>query len=155
MADPIKISIAGKSAKKKRQPVCEDGSKRINVTFTRDEFNQISNIAYGKGFTLSEQVRQWALQGKNGELNVNNLSIITPIIHEQIDNVISPKMERMIALQVKTCIQAAAGVYLSGEALANFIPEELQQDFKEAYEKARKKAVIYVKTKQELQEGEK
>jgi hypothetical protein len=122
-------------------------NKRINVTFSEEEYNQIRNLAGKNNECMSALVRSWAEQGLNGTLTEDNISVLVPIIREQVENVLSPKMERMIALTVKTCIQAGTATYLTAETIANLLPDELQLDYREAYEAARKKAVAYIKSK--------
>jgi len=124
-------------------------SMRINVTFTKEAYDQIKHLASVRNECMSALLRDWALQGLNGELNVKNISLISHIIREQIDSVLGPKMERQIALTAKTCIQASAAAYLTAEAISGFLPDELQQDFQETYIKARKKAVEYTRRKNE------
>jgi hypothetical protein len=122
-------------------------NKRINVTFSEEEFNQIRSLAGKNDECMSALVRSWAEQGLNGTLTKDNISVLVPIIREQIESILSPKMERMIALIVKTCIQAGTATYLTAETIANLLPYELQKDYQDVYDAARKKAVAYVKNK--------
>lgn len=58
-----------------------------------------------------------------------------------------PSIERLAALSAKTCIQTSAAAYLTAEAIARFVPVELQEDVAAVYEDARKKGVRYTKSR--------
>lgn len=126
--------------KKKR----ENGS-RINVKFTKEDYDTISGIAAKRGVSMSEVVREWVLQGLNGTLTEDNMEFIVPIIRQQLQEILSLQVERLAALSAKTCIQAGTSAYLTAEVISRFLPENRQIDYQEAYDQARKKAVKYLK----------
>lgn len=128
----------------------KDDRGRINVTFDIDTYNQIKAIADKNKLSMSEVVRDWALQGLNGTLTQKNLDVLVPIIRDQLKSIIDPAVNRLATLSVKTCIQAGASAYLSAEALHSFVPEERSEDFLISYENARKKAVAYAKSKSDI-----
>lgn len=121
--------------------------KRIAPTFEREIYKQIEAVAHKQNKDLSEVVRDWTIQGLNGTLTQDNLDMITPIIREQIKAVIQPMLERMIALEVKTCIQSGTAAYLSADAILKFVPPAQRNEVQDSYEAARKKAVAYLKNK--------
>jgi len=121
--------------------------RRINPTFTDVEYDQISNLAGKENKAKAEVVRDWAIEGLNGQLTKDNIEYLTPIIRRELQSVIGPYMERMISLMSKAGIQAGAAAYLSAEAIAKFVPPEDQQDVQETYMAARKKAVGYMRKK--------
>ena len=94
---------------------------------------------------MSSAVREFTSKGVNGELTEKNIDFLTPIIRRQLESIMDAKMERLASMTAKTCIQAGTAAYLSAEALNSFVPVSHQQNFIEAYEKARKKAVRYLK----------
>lgn len=122
-------------------------NKRINVTYLPEVYEQIKLIADKNGISMSEVVRDWSELGLNGELNVKNIDLLTDIIREQIEVVIRPLMDRLLALSAKTGISAGTSAYLSAEAISSFIPLELQKDFQEVYQLARRKAVVDMRKK--------
>lgn len=117
---------------------------RINVTFDIDSYNKIKLIASKNNISMSEVVRNWAMQGLNGTLTKDNLDLIIPIIREQLDSLLDPAVNRLASLSAKACIQAGAAAYLSAEAIAKLVPIELSEDVATCYEIARKKAVRYM-----------
>lgn len=126
--------------KKKR----ENGS-RINVKFTKEDYDTIAGIAAKRGVSMSEVVREWTIQGINGTLTENNMEFIVPIIRKQLQDILSLQVERLAALSAKTCIQAGTSAYLTAEVISRFLPEAKQIDYQDAYDQARKKAVEYLK----------
>ena len=81
----------------------------------------------------------------NGQVSRDNVDLISRILRQELQAVLGRYFERLIALQAKTCVQAGTAAYLSAEALSSFVPNQLQRDFVEAYEAARKKAVQYTR----------
>lgn len=124
-----------------------ENGHRINVKFTEKDYETISNIAAKKGVSMSEVVRQWAIQGINGTLTEDNMEFIIPIIRKQLQDILSLHVDRLASLSAKTCIQAGTAAYLNAEVISRFLPESKQLDYQEAYDKSRKKAVEYLKGK--------
>lgn len=120
---------------------------RINVTFDDDSYNQIVNIANKTNTSYSEVVRDFALQGINGELGVKNIDLITMIIREQLRTIIKPETERICALLAKATIMSATSTFLNAETISRFVPQNKQLDIQYAYDAAHKKAINYTKKK--------
>lgn len=126
--------------------------ERINVTFTIDTYNQIKLVADKRGISMSELVREWSMEGLNGTLTENNLDVLAPIIRDQLRNILEPAVDRLATLSAKTCVQAGAAAYLSAEAILKFVPEEEKEEVVKSYESARKKAVLYMRGRSDLDE---
>jgi len=120
-------------------------SPRINVAFEAEAYEQIRLLAAKQHTSMSEVVRNWALQGLSGDLNADNIGLITNIIRTQLQDVMRPSIERLASLNAKTCVQSGTAAYLSAEAILKFVPASRQQEVEEAYELARKKAIAYLK----------
>lgn len=127
---------------------------RISVTLDRDSYDKVKIIAHKQNRDMSDLIREWTIQGMNGELTEKNLEIIVPVIREQIKNVIEPMLERSISLTAKTCIQAGTAAYLSADSILKFVPKEQREDVRESYEKARKQAIEYTRAKVKLEADE-
>ena len=121
-------------------------NSRIYVTYDAETYEKICLIAHQEGRSNSDVVREWTKQGLNGELAEKNLDVITPVLREQIRSAIDPKLERLISLVAKTCIQAGTATYLSADAILKFVPAEQREEVRESYEKARKQAVAFMRT---------
>lgn len=131
-----------------------ENTKRINVTYDIETYNKIERIAHKENKSMSDVVREWTCQGLNGTLTASNLDILVPIIREQLQSVLDPKMERMIALQAKTCIQASTSTYLAADAILKFVPPGQRTEVKESYDAAKRQAIIYMKSKADMNEEE-
>lgn len=126
--------------------------KRINVSFDIETYNAIKTIAHKENRDMSDVVREWTLKGLNGYVTEKNLDVITPIIREQIKAVMEPMMERMISISAKTCIQAGTAAYLSADAILKFVPKEQREEVRDSYEKARKQAVEYMRSRVKIED---
>lgn len=118
---------------------------RINVVFDPETYEQIKGVAGRQNKSMSEIVRNWSMQGLNGELNAKNIAFITELLRDQLQDVMQPYVNRLAALSAKTCIQAGTAAYLSAEAILKFVPSKQQEEVEVSYELARKKAVAYLK----------
>lgn len=127
---------------------------RINVTFEDDTFKQIENIANSTHTTLSEVVRNFAIQGINGEVGAKNIDLITSIIREQLRVILKPDTDRICSLLAKGTIMSATSAYLNAEAISRFVDINLQSDVQSVYDQAHKKAVLYTKSKINLDDNE-
>lgn len=128
----------------------QDDRHRINVTFDIDTYNQIKAIADKNNKTTSDIVRSWAMQGLNGTLTKDNVDILVPIIREQLSSIINPAIERLATLSAKACVQSGAAAYLSAEAINRFVQPSEREEVARVYEAARKKSVLYIKGKENL-----
>lgn len=125
-------------------------STRISVTFDDDVYRQLKLIADKNGDSAASVVRELVQRSLDGELTAANLTFITSIMREQLKDVIQPFIERLAALNAKTGVQAGAAAYLAAEAIAKFVPDNMQAEVTETYEQARKKAVAYIQRRGDL-----
>lgn len=131
----------------------KDNRHRVNVTFEQSDYEKIRQVAAKLGKDPGTLVREWALEGLNGNLNSSNIDFILPLIQETVRNVLLPELATMRKMEAKTCIQAGAAAYLSAEAIYRFVPENYRSEVKEAYEQARKKAVHYLRSNSTIPES--
>ena len=122
-------------------------TKRINATFEVSDYEQIRNLAHKEGRTMSEIVREAAIDNLTVRINAENIDMITHIIREQLRDILKPDIERLAALSAKTCVQSSTAAYLTAETISKFVPLQEQEEFRECYEKARKKGVEYTRRK--------
>ena len=127
-------------------------TKRINVTFEVSDYEQIRNLAHKEGRTMSEIVREAAIDNLTVRINAENIDMITQIIREQLRAVLKPDIERLAALSAKTCVQSSTAAYLTAETISKFVPLQEQENFRDCYEKARKKGVEYTRRKLDHEE---
>ena len=59
-------------------------TKRINVTFEVSDYEQIRNLAHKEGRTMSEIVREAAIDNLTVSINSENIDLITQIIRSKL-----------------------------------------------------------------------
>lgn len=119
-----------------------------NFKVLPEDFERIEKYALKQGVNKSDFMRKAVFKAMEEEISSENIGIVRSIIHEELESVLFPYMERMIALQVKSVIHSATSGFLNAEAISRWVPDEMQDDMRTVYEKARKKAVLSVKTKE-------
>lgn len=114
---------------------------RISPTFNEVTYNQIKQLAHKENKDMSQLIREWTEERLKGEVTQNHIDFLCRIMREQLKDVLTPYMERIIALSAKSSIQAGTAAYLTAETISRFLPAELSADVQEVYEQARKKAI--------------
>lgn len=117
---------------------------RTSVTFDDEIYRQLQLIADKNGDSVAATVRELVQRSLDGELAAANITFITGIMREQLKDVMQPYVERLAAISAKSGVQAGAAAYLAAEAIAKFVPDNMQAEVSETYEQARKKAVAYM-----------
>lgn len=122
---------------------------RINLTVEATTYAELEKLAAqkGKGVTIPDVIREQIDRGLTTNYEVENIDLITRILQEQLSAMIVPAVERLAALNSKTCVQAATAAYLTAETINKFVPTQYQEDFNLVYEKAKKKGVAYTRNK--------
>ena len=121
--------------------------KRVNLTLELSTYNELEKLAAARQITIPDLIREHIDQGMTINYEIENLDFITGIIREQLSAILIPTMNRIAALQSKTCIQAATSAYLNAEVINKFVPEKYQEEYLDVYEAARKKAIAYTRNK--------
>jgi len=109
--------------------------KRITITFTEEEYEVIRNLASKQNISMSEVVRNFSVQGINGNLTESNMDFLIPIIRDQLKSIIEPSVNRLAALSAKTCVQAGTAAYLTAETINKFVAPSEREDLAITYEK--------------------
>lgn len=125
---------------------------RINVTFDEEDFLLIKNIADKNKISTSEVVRNFTLQGLNGEIGAKNIDLISRILREQLKAQFDIEFNHIASLISKACIASAQSTFLNAEVIDRFVPENRRMDIRAAYDAAYVKAINYTKSKIHLDE---
>ncbi len=125
---------------------------RINVKFTEEDFLKIERISKAENRSMSDLVRDFTLIGLNGQINQNNMDLIAPIIRDVLKSIIEPSTNRICSLLSKTYIQSGTAAYLTAETINRFVDDSLRMDVVEAFEAAKKRAIIDMKSNINLKE---
>lgn len=118
---------------------------RPTITFTPETYAKIKNIAQKEGKSISAVVRELTEASLTLRVTNENVDFITKIIREQVRDVMQPSVERLAALNAKTCVQSATAAFLCAETINRFVPPALREDVVNVYDAARKKGVAYTK----------
>lgn len=118
---------------------------RQTITFEPQTYQKIKNIARNENKAVSAVVRELMEEALTLRITSENVDFITKIIREQVRDVMQPSVERLAALNAKTCVQSATAAFLCAETINRFVPPALQEDVVNVYEAARKKGVAYTK----------
>lgn len=121
--------------------------RKTSVKLYSRQYETIEAIANKSGESVSEVVRKLIDQALSERVVEENTDLMAKIIRQQLEVVLKPHIERLAAISSKTGHMAAASAFLNTQALMDLVPAERRKDAKQMYENARKKAVVYMKTK--------
>ena len=122
-------------------------SPRTYVTLTEELDQAIKATALKKGISESQVIRECVEEQMKVQASLDNIDLITKIVREQLQMLMDGYVERLASISAKGTIMSATSTYLTAETLSRFVPLELQMEYQEAYEKARKKGIAYLKSK--------
>lgn len=120
--------------------------RKTTVKLHKDTYEQIKTIATKNNETVSDAIRNLIHKGLSERVLEENTDLIASITRKQMQIVIKPHIERLAALMSKTGHMASASTFLNVQAFMDLVPDERRKDPVVMYEKARKKAVEYMRT---------
>lgn len=112
-------------------------------------YSQIEAISNSTGKNVAEVTRELISKGLASDWVDENTTLISSIVRRQLESLLNPKVERLAALICKSGIMSATATFLNVQAFQDLIPQEKKKDPIDMYNKARKRAVEYIKTKEE------
>ena len=121
--------------------------RRVNVTFSEQEYNHIEKASKINGVSTSEYVRNLYFKGKEIYSLNDNKDELSEFIEATLERVIKPHIERLASISAKGAIMSSASTFLNAQALAEFVPAERRRDFLDVYNKCRLEGIAYVKSK--------
>lgn len=122
-------------------------SPRTYVTLTEELDKAVKATALHRGVSESQVIRECVEEQMKVQATVDNIDLITKIVREQLQMLMDGYVERLASISAKGTIMSATSTYLTAETISRFVPLELQMEYQEAYEQARKKGVAYLKSK--------
>jgi hypothetical protein len=120
--------------------------KRFSLCLDDKTAEQVEMLMSKTGKSLADTTRDLIKKGLASEWVNENTDLIAYIVRQQLEAVLSPKVERLAALSSKTGHAAAAAMFLNVQAFMDLLPPEKRKIPREMYEKARKKAAEYMRT---------
>lgn len=121
--------------------------RRVNVTFSEEEYKHIEKASRINGSSAAEYVRSLYFKGKEIYSLNDNKDELSEYIKITLESVLKPHVERLASISAKGAIMSSASTFLNAQALAEFVPMDRRRDFLEVYNKCRLKGIAYVKTK--------
>lgn len=123
--------------------------KRYSLCLDDDTYDTIKQISESTGDSVAEVSRKLIKKGLAIEYVDESKDIIASIVREELRVVLKPNIERLAKLESKSGHMAATAAFLNVQALMDLVPKERRRDVRTMYEKARKMAVDYMRTKTE------
>lgn len=120
--------------------------QRFSICIDYPTYEKIKNICNTTGRSLADVTRDLIGKGLASEWTEENTDLIAHIVRQQLEAVLKPHVERLAALESKSGHAASTAMFLNVQAFMDLMPPEKRKIPKEMYEKARKKAVEYMRT---------
>jgi hypothetical protein len=120
--------------------------RKVTIKIHDDVYTVIENMSKKSGDNVSETIRKLLVKSLSAEWFNENTDVMASLIRQQMDIVLKPHVERLAALESKAGHAAATSMFLNVQAFMDLLPAEKRKVPKEMYEKARKKAVEYMRT---------
>ena len=123
------------------------GERHIRFTDAIDQ--QIVSISKKTGDSFAETTRKLVTKGLGAVWNEENSDLLAKLVRDSTEIVLKPHVERLAALNSKTLHMTATATFLLVQTLQDLVANEKKKDVITLYEKARKMAVEYSRTKAE------
>lgn len=120
-------------------------AQQIHLRVNDDDYEKIKNLAHKRGMMVSELLREFIDHGLQEKLAEENLNLVASVVRQQLDAVMKPHIERLASISSKAGHMSATSTFLNAQALVDLVPTERQRDIRTMYEKARIKAVAYMR----------
>jgi hypothetical protein len=123
--------------------------KRFSVCIDDNTYDILKNIAENSGKSLADVTRDLIQKGLAKDWVGENEELISNTVRQQLEIVLKPHVERLAALTSKAGHMSATAAFLNVQVIQDLVPAERRKEPIEMYEKARKRSVVYMKTKAE------
>lgn len=123
--------------------------KEVHLRVSDDVHEKIKKIADSEGESISEITRRLIDDGLTLKVGNENKDVLATIVREELQAVLKPHVERLAKINSKSGHMSATAAFLNVQALMSLVPKENQRPVRAMYEKARKMAVGYMKSKTE------
>lgn len=121
--------------------------QQMHLRISDDIYNKVTEMSKKTGESVAEVTRKLIEKGLASEWVNENDDLIASIVRQQLDIVLKPHVERLAKLSSKTGHMASTAAFLNVQALQDLVAPEKRKDVVDMYNKARKMAVGYMKTR--------
>lgn len=122
---------------------------KFTLRLDEELYSKLKDESKKTGDDMAELARGFIREGIESKGALENIDIMAKIMRQQLDITLKPHVERLAALSSKGGHMAATAAFLNVQAFMDLVPAEKRKDAKMLYDKARVKAVTYMKTKAE------
>lgn len=123
--------------------------KRYSLCLNEQTYCTIKQISESTGKSIAEVSRDLIEKGLAKEYVDASKDIIASVVREELKSVLKPQVERLAKISSKSGHMSATAAFLNVQALMDLVPKEKRRNTREMYDKARKMAVNYMRTKTE------
>lgn len=128
-------------------------TKAMYFRVDKELHDQIVAVSEKNGISMNEAARKLMTKGLGVMWQEENSDMLAHLIRDSLSIILKPYVERLAALESKTLHMAATSTFLLVQTLQDLVPVERRKDVLPLYEKARKMAVEYARTKAEDWDG--
>ncbi len=120
---------------------------QVTVRLPMEVYESLQKLSSKNKKAMAENMRIFIEKGLNVQANKEDIDFIRKQIREELYSIISPNIERIVKICVKSGIVSAAGYFLNAEALTEFVHPSRQRDFKKSLDESKKLGVAYFRIK--------
>jgi len=115
--------------------------KKITVYLSEDTYEVLNNLSSRREESMSLIARKILEKRLKEESAQDGIDAVTEAVRKAMRDVLKPTEDRLAKLSAKTAVTAATAMYLNVQTIADMG----KNDVVELYQEARKKAVAYLK----------
>lgn len=119
---------------------------QMHLRIDEKTMEQIKSVSQKSGESIAETTRMLIKKGLAAGWIDENTDMVAHIVRQQLEAVLKPHIERLAKLSAKSGIMSATSTFLNVQAFQDLVPAENKKIPVEMYDKARKKAALYMKT---------
>jgi len=122
-------------------------TQRRSVAFSVDQLQQIEKLANKKKTTASNLIRTYVDKGLEIDGYTQDIDFIAGIVRQEVKNQLTPQVERIVKIMMKSGKINAALYYLTLKLYVQMVSEERLISLKEMATETRKLGVKYMQYK--------
>lgn len=119
--------------------------RKLSIRIDDGTYQTMSSLASKKNTTVSNVARQLISTGMQQDLAKESIDYIREQIHDEVQRVIKPNIDRLAKLVAKTGYATIPSFYLDCYILDSILPAQYRKDFEEIKQKSKIMAIKYLK----------
>jgi hypothetical protein len=122
----------------KRKPV------KRSIYLTAETYDALKAIASGKGWQVSELIRDYIGKGMNVDKTASDIDFIRKQIREEMDIMLRPQINRLAKMLMRIGMMTISFCYFNGKVLDYFVPWDEQVSYEELMAECKHDAAAYL-----------